>query len=82
MKLDAKKISYIARSQDVSKLLDWTHAKKSKEEVYLSMGKVVVDVVERSENPEDVLTASITHLLVENYCLRVELGLDPASSRR
>lgn len=72
MKPTIEQLADLAMQMESNHNIDWSTLKANKHDAYLLMAGHAIEMLEQADN-EVILSAAVTHLLVENFMLNLEL---------
>lgn len=72
MKLNAEQLATIAMEMHTNHDIDWGSMAVDKQTAYNMMAQHAVKII-GTANSEEIMAATVTHLLVENFMLNLQL---------
>lgn len=73
MKITIAQLADIAMQMESNHDIDWENMPASKENAYMLMAGHAIEILAKTKK-EEIMAATITHLLVENFMLNLQLN--------
>lgn len=72
MQLTIEELANIAMQMESNHNIDWNNTLTTKSDAYLLMAANAIEIL-KSAHKEEVMAATVTHLLVENFMLNLQI---------